>query len=172
MTLGIGSNTSLPGLSERPNFDIKKEISLKNTEIDHSGHDHSNNSHEGTVELDTNKKRVVVEDKNYMFFLNEAYNDCDEYLGKEIEITGFLYRDNSLKKNELVLGRVMMVCCSADTQIVGLLCNYQENFKFNNNTWVRVVGVLQENDSSEGVILNILALEKVEKPKNEYVYPY
>ena len=172
MILGMGNETITPSIIEKPNFDIKKEISLKNKEIDHSGHNHSENSHEGTDELDINKKRIVVEDRNYMFFLNEAYNDADEYLGKEIEITGFIYRDDGLKKNELVLARIMMVCCSADTQIVGLMCNYGDSFKFDNDTWVRVVGVLEENDSFDGVKLNIVSLEKVDKPKNEYVYPY
>ncbi|HEY5524478.1 MAG TPA: TIGR03943 family protein [Clostridium sp.] len=172
MTLGMGSDAVTPSLLEKPNFDIRKEISLKNKEIDHSGHDHSKEGHEGVDELDTNNKQIVVEDKNYMFFLNEAYNDHDEYLGKEIEITGFIYKDDSLKKNELVLLRVMMVCCSADTQIVGLMCDYEGASKFNNDTWVRGVGVLEESDSLEGVILNIKSLEKVNKPKNEYVYPY
>jgi len=172
MTLGMRSEAIMPGLLEKPNFDIKKEISLKNKEIDHSGHDHNEKSHEGVEELNTNNKRIVVSDKNYMFFLNEIYNDYDEYLGKEIEITGFIYKDDSLNKNELVLGRVMMVCCSADTQIVGLVCNYDERLKFNNDTWVHSVGVLEKNESFDAAILNIISLEKVEKPKNEYVYPY
>lgn len=172
MTLGMGSDVVTPSLLEKPSFDIRKEISLKNKEIDHSGHDHSKDSHEGVHEIDINNKRIVVEDKNYMFFLNEAYNDYDEYLGKEIEITGFIYKDDSLKKNELALLRVMMVCCSADTQIVGLICDYEGTLKFNNDTWVRAVGVIEEIDSLEGVILNIKSFERVNKPKNEYVYPY
>lgn len=172
MIFGMGSDAVTPSLLEKPNFDIRKEISLKNKEIDHSGHDHSEESHEGVDEIDTKNKRIVVEDNSYMFFLNEAYNDYEEYLGKEIEIIGFIYMDTSLKKNELALLRVMMVCCSADTQIVGLICNYDGTIKFNNDTWVRVVGVLEEKESLEGVILNIKSMERTDKPKNEYVYPY
>ncbi|PRR82635.1 TIGR03943 family putative permease subunit [Clostridium vincentii] len=172
MTLGMGSDAITPSLLAKSNFDIRAEISLKNKEIDHSGHDHSSESHEGTDELDTTNKKIVVEDENYMFFLNEAYNDYDEYLGKEIEITGFIYKDDSLKKDELALLRVMMVCCSADTQIVGLMCNYEGTSKLNNDNWVKVVGVIEEKASLDGVTLNIKSLEILNKPKNEYVYPY
>jgi putative membrane protein len=121
-----------------------------------------------------NKGQIEVTDSNYVTFLKEIGNNIDDYLNKEVEIVGFVYREEGMKENQFALVRNMMVCCSADMQMVGLICDSAEANKYDANTWVKVNGTLElnkEKDKDEAVI-KIKNIEKVKEPKKPYVYPY
>lgn len=124
--------------------------------------------------LDIENNVIQINQRNFVFSLNELIQNPDKYDGKEIEITGFVYKDKNLKENEFVIGRFMMVCCAADMQIVGIRCDSNNLEHYENDTWIKVKGKLKK-DTYEGKIDPIIVAEHIEKdlnPNTSYVYPF
>jgi len=131
----------------------------------------------GTVdkkELDIKDNVINVNSKNFVFSLDEILGNPDKYEGKEIEITGFVYKDKNLKESEFIIGRFMMVCCAADLQIAGIRCESNNKELYNNDTWIKLKGKIKK-DVFEGAVEPIIMVEQVEKdsnPDTSYVYPF
>ena len=178
----INANTS---------FDISS-----NSNVNSTNHDNTlnNTANEATGELDlyggksesdvkgtSDKKELDIKDnvinvnaKNFVFSLDEIIDNTDKYVGQEIEITGFLYKNENLKNNEFVVGRFMMVCCAADMQIAGIRCENSKLESYDNDTWIKVKGKIKK-DIYEGTVDPVIVVEYLEKdlnPDTSYVYPY
>ena len=124
--------------------------------------------------LDIENNIIQINQRNFVFSLNEIIENPDKYDGKEIEITGFVYKDKNLKENEFIIGRFMMVCCAADMQIVGIRCDSNTLEPYENNTWIKVKGKLKKY-TYDGKIDPIVVAEHIEKdlnPNTSYVYPF
>ncbi|MDD6795424.1 MAG: TIGR03943 family protein [Clostridiaceae bacterium] len=113
---------------------------------------------------------ITVNDDNYAMFLNNINTQMSEYENKEVEIVGFIYRQDDMKKNTFVIARYMMVCCVADMNLVGVLCESQEIVTLEDNTWIKVRGKLVLDKEKNELIIQIENLEKVNKPDKEYIY--
>lgn len=121
---------------------------------------------------------VVFDDIFYYRILNDINLNLNFYKDKEIKINGFIYKDNSFKNNEFVLARRMMVCCAVDTQVVGLMCNYDRTADFNNDQWVSIEGKikiekLKDSGSGNYEDMPVIIVKKISKINNgnEYIYP-
>lgn len=132
---------------------------------------------QGTIDkkqLDIKNNIIEVNQRNFVFSLDELIDNTDKYDGKEIEITGFVYRNKDLKENEFIIGRFMMVCCAADMQIAGIRCDNNNLESFNNDTWVKVKGKIKK-DTYDGAVDPLIVVEHIEKdpnPDTSYVYPF
>ena len=132
---------------------------------------------QGTIdkkELDIKDNVINVNTKNFVFSLDEILDNPDKYVGQEIEITGFVYKDKTLKENEFIVGRFMMVCCAADLQIAGLGCEGTNLEAYPNDTWIKIKGKIK-NDTSDGTADPVIVVEHMEKdlnPDTSYVYPF
>ncbi len=125
-------------------------------------------------QLDIKNNIIEVNQKNFVFSLDEILGNPDKYEGKEIEIAGFVYRNKDLKKNEFIIGRFMMVCCAADMQIAGITCDNNNLESYSNNTWVKVKGKIKK-DTYDGEVDPLIVIEHIEKdpnPDTSYVYPF
>lgn len=124
--------------------------------------------------LDIENNIIEVNQKNFVFSLDEIIGNPDKYAGKEIEITGFVYRDEDSKENEFIIGRFMMVCCAADMQIAGIRCDNNNLESYSNDTWVKIKGKIKK-DTYEGQVDPLIVVEYIEKdlsPDTSYVYPF
>jgi putative membrane protein len=91
---------------------------------------------------------------------------------------GFIYKQNGLNKDEFILSRILVSCCAADAQIVGVLCDYSKGDELTEGTWVNIVGTLREReykDDKSGEVsiipkIKVDKLEKIDKGSNEYIY--
>ena len=132
---------------------------------------------QGTIykkELDIKDNAINVNSKNFVFSLDEILANPDKYVGREIEIAGFVYKDKTLKENEFIVGRFMMVCCAADLQIAGLGCEGTNLEEYPNDTWIKIKGKVK-NDTSDGTADPVIVVEHMEKdlkPDTSYVYPF
>ena len=125
-------------------------------------------------ELDIKDNVINVNSKNFVFSLDEILDNPDKYVGREIEITGFVYKDKTLKENEFIVGRFIMVCCAADLQIAGLGCEGTNLEDYPNDTWIKIKGKIK-NDTSDGTADPVIVVEHMEKdlnPDTSYVYPF
>ncbi len=117
---------------------------------------------------------IVIDSDNYVKWMEELYDNLDKYIGKKIEVEGFVYRDEQFKGNEFALARMMMVCCAADMQTIGFLCSYQNIDQMQLDAWIKVYGTVEkgESDGSEIAMIKVEQVENTEKPEIDYVYPY
>lgn len=117
---------------------------------------------------------IVMTDTNFVKWVSEISDNMNKYKGKKISVVGFVFKSDMLSKNEFVPARLMMTCCTADLQPVGFLCRYNEGELLTKDSWVLVKGTIDvENYKGQDMPVIIgESVEKADKPKVDYVYPY
>lgn len=132
----------------------------------------ANNS--GKADTCINKNKISeISVKNYTNILKTVHESIDDYIGKKICFTGYVYRVLDLEENQFVLARDMIINSSSQTVVVGFLCEYDEAKNFADDTWVQITGEIMKGDyHGEMPIIKITNLNIVNKPlQEEYVYP-
>ena len=119
------------------------------------------------------KKDVIsVTTENYMEVMEVLYDYPDEFAGKRLEFTGFVYNDPS-DKNSQFLFRFGIIHCIADSGVYGLATTGSDQ-TFKDNTWVKVTGTITvdyyQNLKQSLPILNLTEVKEVGQPDNPYVY--
>ncbi|GFZ32664.1 TIGR03943 family protein [Clostridium zeae] len=135
---------------------------------------------ESDSKIDTNNgllminDEIVMTDTNFVKWVTEISENMNKYKGKKISAVGFVFKSDMLSKNEFVPARLMMTCCTADLQPVGFLCRYNEGELLTKDSWVLVKGTIDvENYKGQDMPVIIgESVEKADKPKVDYVYPY
>jgi putative membrane protein len=124
--------------------------------------------------LDTDGKRIVVENEAFYPWLNEIYERLDEYLGYQISVTGFVLKDPEMfGPNEFVPARLGMSCCVADLVPYGMLCVYDKVGELPAGSWVTVEGVIEPGEY-DGWIEPRIAVTAVTPADvvEGYIYPF
>lgn len=117
---------------------------------------------------------VVMNDNNFVKWIQEISDNMAKYEGKKIELTGFVFKDKSFKANEFVPARFMMACCTADLQPVGFLSRYDRAAELKQDTWIKMTGKIEivNYKGEKTPIIVAENIQKTAKPQNDYVYPY
>lgn len=92
------------------------------------------------------------------YIIEELDEKGEEYLGKDIIFTGFVYK---YEGDKFILAREEMNCCVADSFIIGVKSMADE--KFNEGQWVKALGKIEYNGE---YYLNIYEYIKINEPKN------
>ncbi|WP_282940426.1 TIGR03943 family protein [Paenibacillus sp. RC67] len=97
----------------------------------------------------------------------------DRFIGKKMELTGFVYRQEDMKDNQFVVGRFSIQCCSADAAPFGVLVEYDRASTFADDAWVTVTGTIQKTkfNDMDIMVLKVEKIAKAEPSKSQYVYP-
>lgn len=116
---------------------------------------------------------IKIDDDN-LEVLEEIQIDPEKFIGKEIELCGFICKENYLKNTQFVIGRIIMTCCAADSKIVGILAEDKDIIKVKENEWVTVRGVINYTtiNDDDGVshkvpVINIDNLVKSRNPESK-----
>lgn len=111
--------------------------------------------------------------ENYTNVLKAVHDNIDNYIGKKICFTGYVYRLSDFKDTEFVLARDMIISSNMRTLIVGFLCNYKSAVEFESDSWVEIVGEITKGEyHGEMPIIMIKEIKNIEKPKDDiYAYP-
>ncbi|NQX58228.1 TIGR03943 family putative permease subunit [Paenibacillus qinlingensis] len=120
------------------------------------------------------KDRILVQPDIYMEILSTIDLFKDNFIGKEIELTGFVYREeDKMRRNQFVVGRFAVSCCSADASPYGVLVEFPTAPNYSQDMWVKVTGTIQNGQYNGNDIFKIEAtkIEKIEAPSSPYVYP-
>lgn len=90
----------------------------------------------------------------------------------EVSITGFVYREKESSADRIILSRLVMTCCAADTQFMGVVCEVPKGLNLENNQWIRIKGkVVEDKNSDKKFIIKADNVEIIEEPNNQYIYP-
>jgi putative membrane protein len=120
-------------------------------------------------------EEIVMTSKNFYKVISEIYSDMNYYNGVSIKTVGFVFKgDGMFEDNQFVPARLMMICCAADMQPVGLLCVYDKALELEEDSWVQVQGTISITEF-EGEYVPCIIAEEVKKedaPDKQYIYPY
>ena len=86
--------------------------------------------------------KVIKIDNDNLYLLEEIQLNPERFIGKKIEVDGFICKESYLKNNQFVLGRIIMTCCAADSKIVGILAEDDDIINLNEKEWVTIKGSL------------------------------
>lgn len=119
-----------------------------------------------------NSEKIIVDDDRYLAILDILHNHQQLFIGKEVEILGFVYKEPDFKENQLAIARFGMSCCVADALVYGIFSTMEKAQSVQEDEWVRVTGTLSTTHLQERELpyLQISQVEKVEQPENPYVY--
>lgn len=93
--------------------------------------------------LDAANKKIVVSNDDFSMWFTELYTNIKNYKGYTIVMTGYVFKDpNIYKEDEFVPARLMMSCCVADLSPAGIVCKYDKASELKENSWVTVEGTL------------------------------
>ena len=121
-----------------------------------------------------NRDKIVVRDDEYSKITNYIETNLDKFVGKEIEMVGFVYREPDFKPDQMAISRFTVSCCVADLQVMGTLATGQAVKQLKNDEWVKVTGTIskQERDGQEIPEIKMNQLEKIEAPSDPYIYVF
>jgi putative membrane protein len=123
--------------------------------------------------------KVIYNDTNMSYVLNDMYEHPKKYENKKFEMTGFVYREKYFTKDIFVTGRMQIVCCAADAMLVGILTQGNCDMSaYKDNSWVKVSGVIKTRKSINKKLFNqdlmpyleTTKIQEVKSPANQYIY--
>ncbi|WP_079710518.1 TIGR03943 family putative permease subunit [Paraliobacillus ryukyuensis] len=120
-----------------------------------------------------NLPSVELNEQMYTAYYQAIHNNPELYAGKEIKLTGFVYREEGFSTNQFVLGRFVITHCVADASIVGFLANLEGAEKFAEDTWMEVTGAIYL-ENYQGNILPAIKItdgHTITEPQQPYLYP-
>ena len=113
-----------------------------------------------------------ISSKNYTNILKQVHDNVEEYIGKEITFTGYIYRIDGIEDNQFILARNMIINEASQSIVVGFLSEYNDISNFKDFTWVKVTGTIEKGYLNGDIpVLKTKSINKVKKPKDEFVYP-
>ncbi|MBP3463382.1 MAG: hypothetical protein J6K45_07620 [Clostridia bacterium] len=113
-----------------------------------------------------------ITSSQYTNTLKAVHDNLDNYIGKEITFTGYIYKIDYLNDNQFVIARNMIINEASQTVVVGFLCEYDNISDFENLSWVKLTGTIKKGYLNGDIpILKITNIENTQKPSDEFVYP-
>ncbi|WP_427127480.1 TIGR03943 family putative permease subunit (plasmid) [Priestia megaterium] len=116
--------------------------------------------------------KISINDTDYIPVMNIIENNIEQFIGKKIEVNGFVYREKGFKDNQFVVARFGISCCAADASVYGLLSKLENASTLKNDTWVRIKGIIQKTTYNEEDVpyVQVQQIEDILQPDNPYVY--
>ena len=106
--------------------------------------------------------------ENFIEILDKVHNNIDMNIGKNIVITGFIYRLNEFDNNTFVCGRNIIV--DGEENIAGFLCTSEKSKNFLDGEWVEIVATIEKTDFNGPMpILKVKEIKKVTAPPVTFV---
>ncbi|MFZ3589343.1 TIGR03943 family putative permease subunit [Bacillus sp. DJP31] len=116
--------------------------------------------------------KIVVEDETYIQTMNIIDSNVDKFVGKKVEMIGFVFREEDFKSNQMVVARFGLSCCVADSSVYGTLSTGDMVKDLKDDQWVRVSGTFEKAEYNDWELpyLQIEEIELIEQPKHPYIY--
>jgi len=136
------------------NYYLQLKAMAQNAEIIFEGKDGEIRG-DFNIELpyDINADSIKVDNKDFGIFYVDMMDRPQRYDGKHVEYVGEILAPEELGNKAFVVGRMVMTCCEADMQYLGLICKYDKAAAYSNRDWIKVRGKVkaEENEQYGGV---------------------
>lgn len=116
---------------------------------------------------------IKVEEHSFTEILTTLDLYLDNFIGKKIEITGFVYRTDAMNDQQFAVGRFAMICCSADAAPYGVFSEFALANQYKSDEWITVTGTIGKTNFNgfEIMKIDVTSIQKAEAPSEPYVYP-
>jgi TIGR03943 family protein len=116
---------------------------------------------------------IEISDDNFYKWYNILNDDPEKYIGKNIEVRGFISKSQIEDKTQFTAARLVMTCCAADLQPIGFLCKYDKTDSLKKGRWVKISGKIEDIKKEKYIepIINVNNMEMVDAPDQIYIYP-
>lgn len=104
----------------------------------------------------------------------EAISDSPEnFQGKKVKVQGFVYKEEGMQGNQLVLSRFLITHCIADASIIGLMAEFEQAIEYPQDTWLEMEGTLEvmTYNGVEIPVIKAVNWKVIEEPASPYIYP-
>ena len=120
------------------------------------------------------RKNIHVGTEGFLELLTMLDMYKDNFKGKEISISGFVYREEGMDKDEFIVSRMAVQCCSADAIPYGVLVKSKGGASLKKDTWISMTGILTTSKykGNEVVTLDGNKIKVIQTPGDPYVYSY
>jgi putative membrane protein len=118
------------------------------------------------------QKTIHLTDKNFLPVLDLLESNLPHFIGKTVQMEGFVYREHDFPKEQIVVARFGVSCCTADAVVFGMAANGDVLQSLPTDTWIRITGKINEltyNNQELPVIVDPM-VKKIEVPARPYVY--
>lgn len=121
------------------------------------------------------KARGTIEftDKKFANYVSTLDLYGEKLKGKRFKLKGFVYREpGNLKKNQLIVGRFIVSCCTADANVLGLIAQFDDAQQLKSDQWYEITGTLTTTKVFDypSPLIMIESYKTATKPKDPYVY--
>ncbi|WP_240037145.1 TIGR03943 family putative permease subunit [Paenibacillus amylolyticus] len=96
-----------------------------------------------------------------------------QFTGKEIMLTGFVYRDDNMEyTSHFALGRFLVMCCPADAAPFGVMIHIPDANKFEKDSWVQIRGTIgsAQVDGKDTMEIQATSVTPINQPASPYIY--
>lgn len=113
-----------------------------------------------------NKEDILTINEDNPMVLEDIRINPKKYVGKTLEVDGFVCKESYLNENQFIVGRLVMTCCAADSKIVGIVGEYNKAYDLVENENVKVRGristskIMDTNNVSHTV--PVIVIEELE----------
>ncbi len=81
-----------------------------------------------------------ITDENFIDNIKKLHENIDENINKTIKISGFVYTLADFNKDFFICGRYYAT--NIETQVAGIMCNYDGKMTLTENEWIEVTGTI------------------------------
>ncbi|HEX3021676.1 MAG TPA: hypothetical protein VHP81_04705, partial [Lachnospiraceae bacterium] len=102
----------------------------------------------------------------------DVHDNLDAFLGKRYQYLAQVFSIDGLEENQFLAGRSFMVCCAADLEGYGILCESDIRSEFKDEDWIMVTGTLDQYEYEGSMLPKLIniTIEKAKAPEVEYIY--
>lgn len=141
-------------------------------EDDHHAEDKPDEYYENQKNDLLKMDKIVLSNENYISILDVLDRFPKEFAGKQVELTGFVFREKDFSETQLVIARKGDPCCADEHDgLYGLLSTMENAKDLPDNQWVNVSGELSTNrySGAEVPYLQIKKAVNINPPEQPYV---
>lgn len=99
----------------------------------------------------SNKNTIIITPDNYIDILNASHEQIDNYVGKKIIVSGYVYILPEFSNNRFVLAQNVALdpSSTSTTYVVGFLCENGTNYQFAANETIKIKGTFTKGTFNE-----------------------
>lgn len=121
-----------------------------------------------------NNDVIVVDDERYNDIMYILHKDLQTFIGKKIQLVGFVYKENDMDSKNFIIARFGITCCVADAYVYGIRSFSDQVQHLQEDNWVKVTGTISTIDLDDWTFpfVEVDELETIEQPDNPYIYGF
>ncbi|WP_423410380.1 TIGR03943 family putative permease subunit [Heyndrickxia sp. MSNUG] len=120
------------------------------------------------------KENIALKDKDFLKGMETIYQFPGEFTDKTIEFDGFAFKGESISKKQIFVLRFGVIHCIADSGAFGMLVEFPEETKIQDDQWLHVKGKLTtkyyQPFKANIPVLKVEKWDNIDQPGDPYTY--